>query len=161
MLPKVYVETSVISYLTAWPSTDFRVLAKQAATKEWWATSRERFELFASGLVVDEAGEGDKEAAEERLDVLATIALLDGNLEVDELALALLNRKAVPTVAADDATHIAFAAVHRMDYLVTWNFRHINNVTKFKDIEHVCQSLGYPCPTICTPEHLKESSDEA
>ncbi len=159
MLPKVYVETSVVSYLTAWPSTDVRVLAKQSATKEWWATCRERFELFASGLVIDEASEGDKGAAEERLDVLATIVLLDGNLEVDQLALALLDQKAVPTVAADDATHIAFAAVHRMDYLVTWNFRHINNATKLGDIEAVCRSLGYQCPRICTPEHLKESSD--
>ena len=160
MLPKVYVETSVISYLTAWPSTDVRVLAKQAATKEWWATSRERFELFASGLVIDEASEGDKDAAEERLDVLATIALLDGNSEVDDLAVALLSRNAVPTVAADDATHIAIATVHQMDYLVTWNFRHINNATKISDIEAVCRSLGYQCPRICTPEHLKESSDE-
>ena len=154
MLPKVYVETSVISYLTAWPSTDIRVLAKQAVTKEWWATCDGRFELFASQFVEVEAGRGDSVAAKERMDVLATLAMLPSLSDVERLAERLVRQGAIPVVAQDDAAHVAVAAVHGMDYLVTWNFRHINNLTKMSHIEKVCQELGYRCPQICTPEYL-------
>lgn len=160
MLPKVYVETSVVSYLTAWPSTDVRVLAKQAATKEWWATCRSRFELFASDLVLSEAGEGDAEAAEERLDLLLTVTLLAVTPAVENLIVRLLLAKAVPSTGPDDAAHIAIAAVHEMDYLATWNFRHINNVSKRDHIGRVCVEAGFKAPIICTPEELKEIDDE-
>lgn len=154
MLPKVYVETSVISYLTAWPSTDVRVLAKQAVTKEWWTGCDGRFELFASQFVEVESLRGDAEAAKDRMEKLATLAMLPSVPDVERLAQQLVRRGAIPIVAQDDAAHVAIAAVHEMDYLVTWNFRHINNLTMRSQIEKVCHELGYRCPMICTPEYL-------
>ncbi len=154
MLPKVYVETSVVSYLTAWPSTDVRVLAKQAVTKDWWAARDGRFELFASQFVEVEALRGDSVAAKERMDVLVKLPMLPSLPDVERLAERLVRQRAIPMVAQDDAAHVAIAAVHGMDYLVTWNFRHINNLTKLSHIEQVCQELGYRCPQICTPENL-------
>lgn len=160
MLPKVYVETSVISYLTAWESRDVVVLGKQAATKDWWATCRDRFELFASNLVVSEAGEGDVDAAEERVNLLMTVTLLPVTAAIENLIVRLLLAKAIPSIAPEDAAHVAIAAVHGMDYLVTWNFRHINNASKREHIEQVCREAGFTAPKICTPEGLKEIENE-
>lgn len=154
MLPKVYVETSVVSYLTAWPSTDIRVLAKQSVTKDWWASCGGRFELFASLFVEIESSRGDPNAAKDRIEELAKLTMLPSLPDVERLAEQLVRKGAIPVSAQDDAAHVAIAAVHGMDYLVTWNFRHINNLTKQSHIERVCQVAGFRCPRICTPELL-------
>ena len=156
MLPKVYIETSVVSYLTAWPSREKTVLENQTITKEWWRTCRERFELFASDLVETEAMRGDPQAAEERLDVLATITGLTTTEAAQRLAKTLIRAGAIPEVAADDALHVAIAAVNGMDYLVTWNLRHINNETKLAEIGEACRLAGFESPIICSPRDLKE-----
>ena len=156
MNPSVYIETSVVSYLTAWPSRDVVVAAYQEVTREWWQGAPGRFVLYASALVISEARTGDDDAARARLDILATVPLLDATGEAVELTRKLLDLAAVPRNAADDAAHIAIAATNGVDYLVTWNFRHIANATMRSRIEDVCRRSGYDPPVICTPNELME-----
>lgn len=155
MRPTVYVETTIPSYLTAWPSRDLVRAAHQQITREWWAR-RDEFELYTSRLVVQECQAGDARAAAERLAALAGIPLLEQETEVGELAEALLRGVPLPEKAAADALHIATAAVHGMLYLLTWNCKHIANVTLRPQIEAVCRAAGFEPPLICTPEELPD-----
>ncbi len=156
MKPKVYIETSVISYLTARPSRDVVIAAYQEITREWWRDAQARFDLVASELVVTESGAGDADAARARLEALESVALLDVDERSEELTRLLLDNGAVPHVAAADAAHIAIAVTNGVDYLVTWNFRHIANAAMRSRIERVCREAGYEPPTICTPNELME-----
>jgi len=152
----IYVETTVFSYLAARPSRDLRVAAHQQVTAEWWDSRRHEFELFISQLVVEEASAGDPGAASRRGEYLEDLTLL----ELSTIALALTERLlgdgAVPTAATEDALHIAVAAVHGMQYLMTWNCKHIANAATRSRIEVVCNEAGYDMPVICTPEELLE-----
>jgi hypothetical protein len=157
----VYLETSIFGYLTGRPSRDLLVSARQQITERWWHDHRQRFELFVSPVVEREAGRGDSEAAQRRLLAMDEIPQLAVNAAVERLAEQFIRDGALPEVAAEDAIHIALAAVHRIDYLLTWNCRHIDNAEKKPAIRAVCAIVGYPCPEICTPEELMgESSDE-
>ncbi len=161
MKMRIYVETTVPSYLAAWPSRDLIRAAHQQITREWWA-KRGAFELYTSRLVVKECQAGDSQAAADRLAVLAGIPLLEQAPDVADLAEALVQRVPLPAKAAADALHIAVAAVNGMDYLLTWNCTHIANVTLRSRIEAVCRAAGYEPPLICTPEELPvEESDDA
>lgn len=153
MKPRVYLETTVPSYLTAWPSRDLVRAAHQQITQEWWA-NRGSFELYSSRLVVQECQAGDSQAAADRLAALAGIPLLEQTPDAAALAEALLHGVPLPERAAADAVHIAIAAVHGLDYLLTWNCTHIANVTLRPRIEAVCRAAGYEPPLICTPEEL-------
>ncbi|MBM3744692.1 MAG: type II toxin-antitoxin system VapC family toxin [Acidobacteria bacterium] len=154
MKPKVYLETTIISYLMARPSRDLIVAAHQQITREWWDLRRGEFQLFVSRLVIQEASAGDQEAAQRRLGALDFIPLLD--LTVDALSLArdLAHRGVLPDTAIEDALHIAVAAVHGMDYLLTWNCRHIANARMRQAVWATCALRGYEPPVICTPEEL-------
>jgi hypothetical protein len=152
--PKLYLETTVSSYLTAWPSRDLIRAGHQQITKEWWQTRRSAFDLFISQLVLDEAGAGDAEAARERLEALKDFPLLDITQEVDELAAALVASLALPARAVSDAAHIAVAAVHGMHFLLTWNCTHIANAEMAAGIRDTCRTQGFSAPVICTPEEL-------
>ena len=156
MKERVYVETTVVSYVTARPSRDVIVAAHQQLTYDWWEAYSGNYELCASQLVVQEAGEGDAEAAQERLNVLATMTLVETDVEAVSLAEQLLRDGAVPAKAARDALHIAVAAVQRIPFLLTWNCRHLANATMRTRIEAVCSSRGYKAPIICTPEEMME-----
>jgi hypothetical protein len=157
----VYVETSIFSYLAARPSRDLLAAARQQLTERWWHDHRHRFELFVSPVVEMEAGKGDPEAARRRLSAMAGIPALAVTDAVEQLAGRLIKDGAVPATAIDDAVHVALAAVHRMDYLLTWNCRHIANAEKKSAIRETCIAQGHPYPEICTPEELMgESSDE-
>ena len=152
---KVYVETTVISYLAASPSRDIVVAAHQQLTREWWER-RDRFDLVVSQAVVDEVSRGDTAVAARRLALLAQIPSLDLGDAVNEFARQLLRSRAVPAKANLDAVHIAVAVVHHVDYLVTWNCTHIANAAVRGKIEEACRSAGLRTPTICTPEELME-----
>jgi hypothetical protein len=156
MKPTLYVETTFVSYLTARPNRDVVIAGHQQVTHDWWETCRDRYDLYASELVVREASAGDPEAAQERLDVLATVALLSATPEALTLAETLVKEGAVPSQAAEDALHIAIAATHALDYLLTWNYKHLANATMRSRIEEVCRAAGYRAPIICTPEELLE-----
>jgi len=153
MSGRVYVETTIPSYLTAWPSRDLVRAAHQQITQEWWAR-RGSYELYSSRLVVVECQAGDPQAAADRMAAMAGIPLLEQSPEVASLAEALLRDVPLPPKAASDALHIATAAVHGMEYLLTWNCTHIANVTFRPQIEAACRAAGYEPPLICTPEEL-------
>ncbi len=156
MKPKVYVETSVIGYLVARSSRDIIVAANQQATQEWWQARRPDFDIYISQLVIQEASSGDVEAIAKRRKVLENMALLDISDEAIRLAENLIKQKAIPEQAAEDALHIALAAVNGMDYLVTWNFKHIANAAMRANVELVCRLNDYEPPIICTPLELME-----
>ena len=161
MKPRVYVETSVLSYLTARPSRDVVIAGHQQVTREWWDTCTAKFDLVASELVLDEASAGDDQAARERVEILHTITLLEASEDALKLARDLVTSGPIPQKAAEDALHIAIAVTNGVEYLVTWNYRHIANATMRGQIEALCRSAGYDPPIICTPEELLEGEQHA
>lgn len=157
MADRVYIETTVVSYLTARPSRDLIIAAHQQITHEWWDTRRAAYELCISELVVNEAGAGDPQAAQERLNTIKDMTSLETSQEALDLAKELIRAGALPAKAADDALHIAVAAMNGVPYLLTWNCRHLANATMRPVIEAVCAGKGVKAPIICTPEELLES----
>src|SRR5664279_3408243 len=141
MPPKVYIETSVVSYLTSLPSRNVVVAAHQEVTQVWWA-NRERYELYVSEAVLAEAGGGDPTAAERRLSALADVAVLAITADVGNLAGHFLDAVALPRKAFLDALHVAAAAIHGMDFLLTWNCAHIANVRTRASLESLCRCHG-------------------
>ncbi len=159
MKPKVYIETTIPSYLTGWPSRDLIRAAHQQLTREWW-NRRAAFDLYVSRLVHTECLAGDPDAAAERMNALAGLPLLDEVDAVITLAENLIEGVPLPTKAAADAVHIAFSAVHRMSYLLTWNCKHIANATLRSRVEAICRAAGYEPPLICTPHELRILGDK-
>jgi predicted nucleic acid-binding protein len=151
----VYVETTIISYLVARPSRDLVMAGHQQITHEWWDTRRKDFDLYVSLAVVDEVSLGETEMAEKRLQAIRSFPRLDVHPEADDLAELFVKRGALPPKAAVDALHIAVAAVHKMDYLLTWNCKHIANVEIYRKVAAICREKGYEPPLICTPEELQ------
>ena len=156
MKAKVYIETSVISYLTSRPSQDVVIAGHQQTTRDWWHTHRAQFDVVASQLVVQEASAGDPQAAQQRLAVLAELELLAVTAEAMALAQALVDGGPLPSQAAEDALHIAIAVTNGIEYLITWNCKHLANASMRKDIDRICRLRGYEPIVICTPEELLE-----
>ena len=157
MKPKVYLETSFLSFLTARPTRDVVMAAMIKQSKDWWHQERGHFDLFGSDLVGLEALAGDPDAARRRWEVLQAIPALEANPTARTLADSFLSNLALPTNAADDALHIAIAAVHEMDYLLTWNCRHIANAVMRPKLENLCRARDHRCPVICTPPELRNT----
>lgn len=156
MKPKVYIETTIISYLTGRPSRDIIIAAHQQITEEWWRTKRHLFDLYASQLVLREAAAGEEEKARERLNALEETELLEITENAVSLATVFIEKGAIPQIAAEDALHIAIAVVNGLDYLISWNCKHIANAKMRSKIDQVCLSCGYEPIIICTPEELLE-----
>lgn len=152
--PSVYIETSVVSYLVAQPSRDLIVAGHQQITHEWWAERREAFDLFVSRVVLEEAGLGNPEMARRRLAVIEGIPLLPVKTEAAGLAAELVRRGGLPAKAATDALHIAVATASGMEYLLTWNCKHIANAQARRAVNLACRAAGFEPPVICTPEEL-------
>ena len=162
MRAKVYIETTIVSLLTGRSSRDLRMAAMQQATMQWWSQQRAKYELFTSELVITEAQMGDDDAARKRLAVLNELPLLDVNDEAQKLAEKLIADGGVPEQAGADALHIAIAAVHNTQFLLTWNCRHIDNAVRKPAIREICAVGGFRCPEICTPlEFMPEGEDHA
>ena len=154
MKPKVYIETSVISYLAARPSRDVIIAGRQAETHDWWENWREQYELYISALVEQEIGRGDPEQVAARnayIGGLTSVAISDAAVQVSKM---LLRSCAVPAGSEDDALHIGIAATQSAEFLMTWNFKHINNAAKKTSIAIVVNSCGYKCPLFCAPNEL-------
>ena len=151
---RLYIETSVISYLVARPSRNLLTAAWQQVTREWWDKRRLRFELFTSELVSVEASHGDADAARRRNEKLIGIPDLAVTDSAVALAKKLVGTGALPREAMDDAMHLSVAAVHGIDYLLTWNCRHLDNAEMKPLMRNVCAIAGYHCPEICTPQEL-------
>ena len=152
--PKVYLETTIPSLLTAWPSRDVLTAGQQQATRDWWNERRSLYELYASVLVMEESKRGDVLAVAERTKVLHECLVLPFPAEAEQLTGALLASGLIPPKAQADAAHIAIAAVHGMDFLLTWNCRHIANATIVDKLRSICEEEGFEAPIICTPYEL-------
>ncbi len=154
MQPKLYMESTIPSYLMAWPSRDLVVAGHQQLTREWWKNRKNDFSIYVSQFVLDEASAGDTEAAKKRIAVIDEFELLDITDDVTDLAGAFIGSGVIPKNSPTDAAHIAIAAVHEMNYLMTWNCAHIANAEISSVVEDICKSHGFNCPVICTPEEL-------
>jgi hypothetical protein len=154
VISKVYVETTIVSYLVARPSRDLIVAAHQQLTQEWWDFSKSNYEVYISRLVLQEAAAGDAILASRRLELLENVPQLELNEESLSLARTLISRGAIPSTVPEDALHVSIATVHGMDYLLTWNCKHIANAHIQRFIGTVCRESGYEPPVLCTPEEL-------
>lgn len=161
MKPSVYVETTIISYLTAWRSPQLVMAANQEVTRTWWDEHRQDYELFVSTAVRDEAMRGDSEASAKRIEIVDTLEELFVSPSAADIADEILSQHLLPDSAAVDALHIAIAAVNRMDYLLTWNCRHIANATLRLPITRLVEANGLAMPVICTPLELIEGGHDA
>ena len=157
----VYVETTVVGNLAGRVHPDPNIAVRQAVTRRWWATAASRYRLLVSQTVLDECAGGDPTAAQERLEEIDSLPLLDITQQVHDLADDLTSCNAVPSTEPRDALHIAVAAVHGVQYLVTWNFEHIANASLRERIESVCRDAGFEPPIICTPEELAGDDADA
>jgi len=150
----IYIETTIVGHLTGKLIGDPIVAARQRLTRVWWQNHSARYQLFVSQLVLDECGAGSLEPAQERLEAIRELDLLDGTPATDALAAALIAANAIPDTEPRDAFHIAIAATNGVKYLLTWNFKHIANAAMRKKIENACRDAGFDPPTICTPDEL-------
>ena len=152
--PRLYLETTIPSALAARPSRDLGTARMQGITARWWNSWHTQFEIYTSSVVRDEAAVGDREAAKRRLHFLKGVRMLEPTSCSDALAVELLKRSGLPPTAKKDAEHIAIAAVHRMDFLLSWNCAHLANEQLAPRIAAICRQESYSPPVLCTPEQL-------
>lgn len=156
MKEKVYIETSVVSYLCSRPSRDLLVAANQAVTREWWERDRGRYDLYISQFVTAEIGSGDRDAAAKRRDAVQNVPVLVANEAAGRLAREIMRQAKLPRSVADDVAHVAIAAVYGMDYLLTWNCSHIANPHWLRKLTAIVSAHGYAMPVVCGPQALLE-----
>ena len=152
--PTVYIETTVVGHLAMRLQRDPIVAGRQLATREWWKEAADRFRLFVSDLVIEECQAGDPVASAERLELIQGIEILRPTDPVRRLAAKLVAEFAIPASEPRDAFHVAISAVNGIEYLATWNFKHIANVATRDSIEQTCRNFGCEPPKICTPDEL-------
>ena len=157
--PTVYLETTLIGHLVGRVHPDTVIAARQTVTHEWWDHSASGFQLVASQLVAEECAAGDPDAAHERLAVLDEIEFLEITEASRQLAKNLTASGAIPPTEPRDALHISIAATNGIQYLLTWNFKHIANAIMRERIERVCRDSGFEPPVICTPDELSGDDD--
>lgn len=150
----VYLETTIVSYLSARPSRDLVLAAKQQTTRDWWELRRAQFDLHISQIVLDEASEGDQDAAARRAELLTGLPMLDVSPEAIELGESIARGGVLPHRAARDALHLGIATVHGIDYLLTWNCTHLANAEIVRVANRFIEARGYEPPIICTPDEL-------
>lgn len=153
MKQKIYIETSVISYLVARPSKNIVIAAHQSSTIDFWDRLHE-YDIYISDIVIQEASKGDTTLAKNRCQLLDEFQILEIDDGVKEIARTILINKVIPEKCPEDALHIAVAAANGMDVIVTWNFKHINNPFIRKRIRQLLKESGLVCPEICSPEEF-------
>ncbi len=154
--PTVYIETSVISYLTNRPSTNAITLGRQLLTRQWWEERRHQYSLWVSAYVIQELTTGDVQAVQRRVEAIQGIPeLLCDNATIEQLAQTLIWEKGLPANAKLDALHIATCAFHKVEYLASWNFTHIVNIHQMRKIQAICTEAGYPCAQLITLDQLE------
>jgi predicted nucleic acid-binding protein len=152
--PTLYMETSIPSYMLADPSRDPLVVTRQEATRAWWHRDHARFEVFVSDAVLDEAERGDRSAAKRRRDFLERFPVLPDSPEVQRLTELYFRERIVPSQKAADAAHLAFASVYRIEFLCTWNFKHLANAFALRRLRALNEKRGLFTPYVCTPDEL-------
>lgn len=159
-MPTAYIETTIPSYYVSRPARDVVQISRQSSTRRWWDGGCSGFQLFISQEVIDEAGRGDAGQASRRLEMLADIPVLEFNTDVENLARRLIGSGLVPASVASDAVHIATASVHGVDFLVTWNFKHIANPLIRQRLRQEVALSGYVLPVLCTPEEFLNDEND-
>lgn len=154
ILETVYIETSILGYLTARSTKNLIIAGNIEMTRDWWEFRRNVFTLYISQVVVDEASQGDAEIAAQRLEAVRGFPLLEVTEAVENLATQFMMKSNLPSKASDDAIHIALATVNSLDYLLTWNCKHIANAQIQKKLLEISSDFGYTLPIICTPYEL-------
>ena len=149
-----YIETTIPSYYTARNARSILQASRQLATREWWDGGCSGFDLVTSTETLNEAGEGDLEMAEARLALLRGMRTVPVTEEASDVARMLVATGLVPAIASPDAVHIALASVHQIDFLVTWNFKHIANPHIRERMRAKINETGYRMPVMCSPEEL-------
>lgn len=156
MKKRVYIETTVVSYLTARPSRDIIIAGHQEATRDLWPRLVDKHDTYISAMVYEEAAKGDMEQARVRLAAIEPFPMLDIGDEARSLAEKILDGKGIPAEYPEDALHIAVAAVNGIEVVITWNFAHLNNPFTRRVVRKIVEKEGYVCPEICSPEELLE-----
>jgi predicted nucleic acid-binding protein len=154
MKPLLYLETTVISYFCSRPNRDIVISARQQLTHLWWDSRINDFDPYVSDLVYEEIQRGDKNAAKIRLASINRFKIVEIDDDVRHIAELLVRHGAIPKKFIEDALHIAAATANGMDYILTWNFTHINNAEKRERISRIIEEIELVCPIICTPEEL-------
>jgi predicted nucleic acid-binding protein len=155
----VYIETSVVSLLVASPNRSLVTAARQQATRDWWNLRRELFHCVTSDETLAEAARGDAEQAQLRLAALENLPVLAITSDVENLAAEFLDTGALPAKAQADAVHLAVATRGKVDYLLTWNCRHLANAQILRRLEREAVRRGWALPTVCTPLELMGDSE--
>ncbi len=158
-MQKLYLETSVVSYYVSERSENIRVASHQILTIDLWGILS-KFNVFISDIVVEEAQKGNRKQAELRLEAIKSFKVLKINAKGEILANLLLSKNAIPSNAPEDALHIAVATVNSINFITTWNFKHINNPFMRDKIKTIIENAGYECPVICSPEELLGEDNE-
>jgi hypothetical protein len=161
MNPKLYLESTIISVLTARSSGDPTMATMQEWTKRWWNERRHDFQLFASKFVLDEIALGDPEIAQQRLSIASKLPILQSTKTMRRFARKLFRALALPNSARLDAFHLAIAIEGGMDYLLTWNCAHIDNPYHQPTIQKLALQRGYSAPVICSPRDFLEGDTNA
>lgn len=156
MKATVYIESTIISYLAAKPSRDLIVAAHLQLTMEWWDLIRSKVACFVSPFVIQEISAGDEEAANKRIEIIQDIPVLEINQEIQKLAQRYFDSLDIPEKARLDASHLATAVWHEIDYLISWNCKHIVSGRVKKVLERINAQLNIKSPVLCTPEELME-----
>jgi hypothetical protein len=156
LIVRVYIESTIPSYLVARTPRSMEQALHQKITKRWWETERKKHELFSSQVTIDEVSLGEAEMADARLRLLAETRLLELTKEAEDLALAFVDSGIIPTTADRDALHIALAATHRMDILLSWNCRHIVNASIQVRLRRFAAGRNVQLPLLCTPAEFFE-----
>ena len=159
-MDKIYIETSIVSHASSWPSRDVAIAGLQQQARDWWANERQTFELVTSQLTLDEAADGDPAAAADRMQMLAGLPLVDITPDVEALAERLIQAHTMPQKAAADALHVAAAALARVNYLLTLNCKHIANAHELPRIYQLLDREGLRQLLICTPAEFLGYSDD-
>lgn len=159
VLPTVYIETTIPSILAARPSKDPIIAGQQAVTRQWWDDRRSAFRLFVSDFVLQEASKGNPEVAARRLQVLESIPELEVDGESMALAARILESGVIPPKAGTDAAHVALASRHNVDYLLTWNCRHIANAEIIKSLELIVAKAGLCAASLVHPIRTTRRSE--
>ena len=151
---RIYIESTIPSYLAARPARDLLQAARQQLTRDWWDLQREKHELFTSQIVLDEIAAGERDMARRRLALVARLTVVELTPAAEALAERVLHSGLLPAHADGDAAHIALATVHKLDLLLTWNCRHIANAAIIGRLRRLMDAHGHTLPEICTPEEL-------
>jgi hypothetical protein len=157
---RIYIESTIPSYLVARPARDLLQAARQQLTKDWWEFNRASHELFTSQVVLDEIAVGEPAMAQLRLESLQTAPLLPVTEEVRELARKVLTSGLLPITADRDAMHIALASAYNLDILLSWNCRHIANAAIQSRLRRLVESADFELPVICTPEEMMNNEND-